>query len=302
MVPTSSSPTHLQRALARRILFFAKKSGLAAGARLKEEELARIFEVSRTPVRRALALLEASGFAMASPHLGFALKIDARDVPADAFEEPREAAEEVYELIIEDLFQGMLGEKVTENQLVRRYDRTRTAVSEALARLAKEGLATRSSGYGWRFEDLLRSPEANDESYRFRLIIEPAGILEPTFAVDPVVMVGLRREHENFLTRASKLPARVNIFDMNAQFHEALAKFSGNRFIFQSIKQMSHLRRLLEYKRYGSRDRIVASCREHLEIMDALDMNDREKASALMRAHLDQAIQLRLTFDANEVA
>ncbi len=296
MVQSGPPPTHLQRALARRILTYAKDSGLVAGARLKEEELARLFEVSRTPVRRALALLESSGFAAASPHLGYALTVDARQVPADALEEPKESADEVYELIIEDLFQGRLADKATENQLVRRYSRTRTAVSEALARLAKEGLATRSSGYGWRFEDLLKSREANDESYRFRLIMEPAGILEPTFKIDPAIMAGLRRDHEKFLARASRLPARVNIFDMNAQFHEALARFSGNRFILQAITQMSHLRRLLEYKSYGSRERVLASCREHLEIMDALDMNDREKAAALMREHLDRAIKLRLAF------
>jgi DNA-binding GntR family transcriptional regulator len=64
---------HLQRAadVVRETLRDAILEGeLAPGARLREEELAREFGVSRTPIREALQQLGAEGFIDVSPHQG----------------------------------------------------------------------------------------------------------------------------------------------------------------------------------------------------------------------------------------
>lgn len=55
--------------------------GLAPGARLKEEELARELGVSRTPVREALLVLQAEGLVDAAPNRGATVRVhDAEDL------------------------------------------------------------------------------------------------------------------------------------------------------------------------------------------------------------------------------
>ena len=55
--------------------------GLAPGARLKEEELARELGMSRTPVREALLVLQAEGLVDASPNRGATVRVhDAEDL------------------------------------------------------------------------------------------------------------------------------------------------------------------------------------------------------------------------------
>lgn len=65
--------THLQRTadIVREALRDAILDGeVSSGARLREEELARQFGVSRTPIREALQQLSADGFVEVSPHQG----------------------------------------------------------------------------------------------------------------------------------------------------------------------------------------------------------------------------------------
>jgi DNA-binding GntR family transcriptional regulator len=52
------------------------------------------------------------------------------------------------------------------------------------------------------------------------------------------------------------------------------------------MQQQNNLRRLDETAAYYRVTRVQASCTEHLEIIDAMEQDDRELASALMRHHL----------------
>ena len=71
MTINSPDATKLQNELANRILAFAKTESLEAGAQLKEQFLSETFEVSRSPVRKALGLLMKAGFVGRISHRGF---------------------------------------------------------------------------------------------------------------------------------------------------------------------------------------------------------------------------------------
>jgi len=45
----------------------------------------------------------------------------------------------------------------------------------------------------------------------------------------------------------------IELFESNSLFHETLAKWSGNRFIVQSVRRLDQLRRLVEYRQARSR-------------------------------------------------
>src|SRR3546814_18270210 len=53
-----------------------------------------------------------------------------------------------------------------------------------LRQLADLGLVERKPGNGWSFAQLINSADARADSYAFRSVIEPAGLLEPSFALD----------------------------------------------------------------------------------------------------------------------
>ena len=61
-----AEPTRLQQDLAERIIQLAREDGLAAGAWLNENNLAKRLNVSRTPVRAALSHLEGQGIVLRS--------------------------------------------------------------------------------------------------------------------------------------------------------------------------------------------------------------------------------------------
>lgn len=288
--------TDLQVRLAGEILRTAIEESLPAGHHLKETELAERLGVSRSPVRGALRYLADKGLVQSERNKGFTLKRAGDSLTPASLELPQTEDQALYDAIIGDRIDGLLGETQTEADLLRRYDTSRGVLARTLSRLAHEGVVRRSDGYGWRFTPTLDSEDAHDESYRFRLLIEPAGILEPTFEPDPARIRRCRERHHEMIARAGKGSAERELFETNAEFHEMIADFSGNRFILQAVQQQDRLRRLLEYRGMRVRERVLESCKEHLGILDALEAGDREWAARLMERHLTVASRLKLAY------
>src|SRR5205085_11874808 len=58
---------------------------LTAGERLKEDDLARRLDVSRTPIREALRRLEAEGLVVVEPHRGATVRAYETTEPDDLY-------------------------------------------------------------------------------------------------------------------------------------------------------------------------------------------------------------------------
>ena len=136
-----------------------RAEGLPPGARLTERQLAAQFRVSRTPVREALRLLadqqviehvEGRGYVVseASESRGVAL-IGAAPFAADDVG--------VYLRIAEDRLALRLPERITERELIRRYDLGRADLQRMIQRMVHEGWLERLPGYGWAFTPVLTS-------------------------------------------------------------------------------------------------------------------------------------------------
>ncbi|MEM0953271.1 MAG: GntR family transcriptional regulator [Pseudomonadota bacterium] len=286
--------TDLHIRLARQIIEYLEDSDAGPGVRLKESELSELFDVSRSPVRGALALLQEKGLVEKRENRGFITVANPRQIRSARSELGVTDFEALYHDIISDRVANRLNETESEADLLRRYGTTRSILTRILNRLAREGVLERSPGYGWRFLPALNTAEAHDESYAFRLLIEPAGLLQPTFRVNPADMQKSRDAHQKLLRSRRKRIPEIDLFTMNASFHEMLAEFSGNRFILQAVKQQNRLRQLVEYRGFQRMDRVHQSCREHLEILDAIDSREIEWAASLLKRHLQIASGLQL--------
>lgn len=283
-------PTALQVDLARLIAQDIVARRYAPGAHLSEEALAASYEVSRTPVRGALRLLATQGLIKHRPNSGYTVAENAAQAsPAIAGAGPTQ--DELYRRLIADRATRVLPDQFTERELLQRYPAPRSVLAKALLQLSADGLLEKRKGHGWQFAPSLENREALDESYRFRMTIECAGLLEPTFRLDRNALERMRAAHEALIQRDDAGISAAEFFGLNAAFHEMLARCSGNRYILQAVQQQNQLRRLEEHAAFHREARFVDSSNEHLRIIAALEAGDQEKASQLMREHL--SISLR---------
>jgi len=276
-------PTRLQQELVDQIVRLIRADGLAIGAKVSENELASRLSVSRSPIRAALNHLAVAGVVKHRPRRGMVVAAIPRSRRGK--EEQILPAEQVLVWISRDRHIGALGDSLSEAGLMRRYKMPRAVVRSALQTLAELGLAERKSGYGWRLLTLW-DDDARLESYRFRIVVEPAAILSPNFSLTPEWIADMRGRHEFMLTTAWTETTSIAFFEMNAAFHEGIAAGSGNRHFLAAIQRDNRLRRLSNYYWKHNFDRVRANHSEHMAILDSIEANQPDVAASLMRAHL----------------
>jgi DNA-binding GntR family transcriptional regulator len=285
----------LSRRLPARILEHLAENKLFEGATLTELGLAETLNVSRTPVRTALGQLETSGIvARAGPRRGYVVLASAEAIDAMVQSgSGQDEEEDLYLAIAQDFVTEGSGDQFSEADMLRRYGVGRSLLNRVLQRMASDRVIERNPGYGWRFTPLLRSVERHDESYRFRMAIEPAALEEPGFVLDRAWAARSRQAHEAVLAQDPALVSMVRFFAMNADFHETLAACSGNSFFHQAMQQQNQIRRFQNYAWTYGADRIATCCHEHLAILDACEKGEQAWAATLMRRHLDLACRLK---------
>jgi len=168
-----------------------------------------------------------------------------------------------------------------------------------LSGMAEDGVVERRNGHGWRFPPALDSRRLLEESYRFRLLIEPAGLLEPTFRLDRIQAQRLREAHLAYLA-ASPLQFDARKFSrLDAEFHEFITTCSGNRFLRQAILNQNRLQRFFSYVWVYEPAGMGVSCHEHVAILNRLIGGDREQAAVLLRRHLVNWLKSSVTISAD---
>lgn len=282
---TSPAPTALQLQLAERIGSEIRDGSLPVGAHLTEASLGGRYGVSRTPVRAALQLLAERGMIAYRSNAGYFVSEGGAEVENVDSSDGSLTVDDLYKAIVVDRIRELLPESVTDKELLSRYQAPRSLMSKTLVRMAAEGLIVKRTGQGWQFLPSLGTPQAMAESYRFRMILECSAFLEPSWKVDLPTLQRVKEAHQRMLD-ASTPPKSGEFYAMNASFHEMVARFSGNRYILQAMQQQNNLRRLDETAAYYRTVRVQGSCTEHLDIMAAIEKDDRELAAALMRHHL----------------
>lgn len=285
-MPTSA----LAARIANEIIHLIAIGEIVPNTHLGTQKLADRFQVSRSPVREALQILAERGMLEQRENRGFFVR--RRKLPAPRkgdVARPVDPHDPYYKLA-EDWVSDAIPSEVTE-QLVRdRYGLTKSQLMEVLNRATQEGWIERKQGYGWRLLPVAKTPEAFEQLYRFRSVIEPAALLEPTFQIDRVVLSELRRIQESLLRgRIHELPAE-RLLVAGAHFHEELIKLSGNAFFVQALERVNRLRRLIEYRSVIDRERFETQCTEHVAMLDLIERGENLEASHLMRRHLSGAI------------
>ena len=283
--------TSLQTKVAGQILAAIASGDLQPGMHLKEVELAQRLGVSRSPIRSALSYLAQQQAIEPLPQQGFRVPLQTAAGLAQQVSELHNEEDQLYTRLIDDRLNQALPDQISESDLLRRYRVGKSVLRRCLLRLSDEGVMQRKHGHGWQFLPTLNSSQTRFESYRLRMLLEPAGLLEPTFRIN---REQLRRCRERQLELLEGQVDGQRFIECNAEFHELLAAASGNGYILQAIQQQNRLRRLTEFHTVSNVERVKVSCQEHLAILDALEQGDNEWAATLLHRHLEVASKLRV--------
>ncbi|CAM4405008.1 GntR family transcriptional regulator [Bordetella tumbae] len=278
----------LQSQLATDILQRINAQSMPAGTRLSERSLAKALRVSRSPVRTALRQLADQALIDPHPDGGFVVGAGALQVKPAALISTSDQ-EDLYLRIAQERLDGKLPARVSENELMRRYDVTRSQLTDILRRISNEGWMERLPGHGWAFTEVMTSSVAYADSYRYRILVEPAAILEPTFRIDDAGLKQCRQEQQALVNGEVHHVSPAQIFDANTRLHETIAACCGNTFILDSLRRINRVRRLMEYRKAVDRQQALRRCEEHLVLIDLLLAGQLEKASTMMLTHLRDA-------------
>lgn len=257
---------------------------MPSGTRLTERSLAERLRVSRSPIRAALSHLESMEVVSSSENRGYTVLDPNKSELLDDHEPTN--AEDTYLAIARDRLEARLPDRITENELMRRYGLSRTELTRMLHRIAAEGWIERLPGHGWEFLPMLTSLQSYRDSYRFRLVVEPAAILEPSFIVNRPALLECRTQQQRLIDGEIWTISSAGLFHLNSSLHETIIECSQNSFFAESLRRVDHLRRLIEYKVALDPKRALRACKEHVRLINLLLDDKREQASAFMRRHL----------------
>lgn len=206
--------------------------------------------------------------------------------------------EQVFNAVLADIDSGRLnpGDVLEEAPLMAAHGVSRTPVREAFIQLEAAGLIKRLPRKGAvlfkpTLEEFLGILEVH-----IRLEGQAAGL-----AARRMSAAQARRLEE--IVAACEAHARDKgdddpdgYYQLNLQFHGAVALASGNPFLVEMIK--TNARKLMAYYRaeYRYPGAIATSAREHRDIADLIAAHRREAAEAAMIAHMeyDQATVMDL--------
>lgn len=260
-------------------------------AHLNTQSIADRFSVSRSPAREALNILKEQGFVEQRKNKGFFVvqqkkKAAQKDIEINYQEDSSE-----YYKLAEDWLTDAIPKEVTELYLRKRYGLTKLQVIEMLNKAAKVGWAESKPGYGWRFLKVAKTPEALEQIYNLRALLEPAALLEPTFRSDPKILAKMRKVQEDLLNgNVESLPANV-LMKAGVDFHEELMKLSGNPFYYMFVVQLNNMRKLIEYRSILDRKRLFRQCRQHLKLIELIENNQNLEAAYMLKSHLTGAFK-----------
>lgn len=275
--------------LANQIIEMIRREAYPPGFRLTEHLLCAELRVSRSPVRKALRLLESTGAVTSQPQKGFVVATAPEKLGKLAVAASADSDESVYAAIADDRVEGRLPAEISESVVVERYASNRRQVQRVLNRMAREGIIERKPGRGWSFLPLMNTLEAHRESYLFRSIIEPPALLQPGYQIDMQELEKCYREQLDMLAGGIEKWPRSELFRVGVHLHETIIAGANNRLLLEALRRVNQQRRLVEYRSKQDRSTLREQCDEHLVLIDLIRRRELREASTYLRDHLEGA-------------
>jgi DNA-binding GntR family transcriptional regulator len=205
--------------------------------------------------------------------------------------------EDAYSRIREDIMSLKIppNTRISVDSLVRELGVSQTPIREALSMLEANGLVTKQ-----RFIGYCTAPTLNrrqfEELFEIRMLIEPYAARRAAERMTDKALIdlcGLALEMNP--DQAARSRASYDQFaDQDADFHEQIARGSGNDLIAESLARLHihlHIFRLRFHREVTNE-----AFAEHALVTRALQQRDPQGAEAAMRAHVEKSYERLVKF------
>jgi len=205
--------------------------------------------------------------------------------------------EDAYSRIREDIMSLKIppNTRISVDSLVREFGISQTPIREALSMLEAHGLVTKQRFIGYCTAPTLNRKQFED-LFEIRLLVEPYAARRAAERMTDKALVdlcGLALEMNP--DQAARSRALYDQFaDQDADFHEQIARGSGNDLIAESLGRLHihlHIFRLRFHREVTNE-----AFTEHMQVTKALQQRDPDAAEAAMRAHLEKSYQRLVKF------
>jgi DNA-binding GntR family transcriptional regulator len=185
-------------------------------------------------------------------------------------------------IIGSDVYRSRADIRLDERQLAHDFGISRTPVREAMAQLEREGFVRsvpRRGVYVVRKTKRevieMITAWAALESMAARLITQRASDAD---------IAGLRRMFATF--EGDYLHAKLDEYSkVNIDFHQTIIKLSGNAVLISLAENLFTHMHMIRRQTIGEEDRADRSIHDHMNIIQALEARDTERAEDLVRQH-----------------
>jgi DNA-binding GntR family transcriptional regulator len=205
--------------------------------------------------------------------------------------------EDAYDRIREDIMSLKIApnSRISVDSLVRELGVSQTPIREALSMLEANGLVTKQRFVGYCTAPTLNRRQFED-LFEIRLLIEPYAARRAAERMNDKALVdlsGLALEMNP--DQAVQSRASYDHFaDQDAEFHERIARGSGNDLIAESLNRL-HIHLHIFRLRFH-REITKEAFSEHARVTRALQQRNPSEAEVAMRTHLQKSYERLVQF------
>jgi DNA-binding GntR family transcriptional regulator len=158
-----------------------------------------------------------------------------------------------------------------------------TPVREAVMDLSHLGMVEIIRNRGFRVPVL--TEHDLDEIFKLRTMIEVPAMTEVAGVLGGKDVSGFRRLAEQ-ITEAAREGDLAAFLDRDRQFHLGLLEILDNGRLVEIARQLRDQARMQGLQKLADMGELTRSGEEHIEIIDAIEAGDGDRAAELMRNHL----------------
>lgn len=193
----------------------------------------------------------------------------------------------VADALREAILDGMLAPqtRLGEDELARCFSVSRTPIREALRLLVDDGLVVKVAHHG-----AVVAPMSFDDVLALYVVRAPLEGLAARLAAQrkPTVVLARLNEVHREMRKAARKPVPEEMARLNLAFHRELRIAAGNPYLDRFLQQVEHAVRRMPstFHLAGRAEEVLA---EHQAVIDAIEAQDPDAASAAASAHMTAA-------------
>jgi len=207
---------------------------------------------------------------------------------------PNSIPDQICEYLLERIQTGEIesGDRLIETQVAESLETSRTPVREAFRRLEQGGIVERLPQGGVRVTPV--TIETAEEIFGIRGLLEPYAIelaCDRITSEDIQKLKQIRGLAEDLIgsTTIEKEEKIRRLFKLNTQFHDTIYMVTGSSYLVKLINELRDI--VLRLRAMGLRRNGTwrVTWLEHGQLIEFLETRDKEKASELMKKHVQHA-------------